>query len=283
MEVRVRIINSFSINNSGGNPAAVVLEADNLSNDQKQTIARKIGLSETAFVSSSDVADFKLDFFTPNKQIAHCGHATIATFSYLKSIGIISKDHSSKETIDGVRKILFENGEAYMEQSSPKYFKVSNAKAIIDSLGIDEKEAHPDFPATVVNTGNSFLLVGVKDERALKKLKPDMAAISKFSEEYNCVGFYIFAVNDDAVQTRMFAPYYGIDEESATGMAAGPLACLLSTVFKTKNVFHVRQGKYMTPPSESLLNVRLNRKDGSIENLMAGGNAYLDREFDLEL
>ncbi|WP_245823732.1 PhzF family phenazine biosynthesis protein [Photobacterium proteolyticum] len=41
------------------------------------------GLSETAFVSQSDVADFKLAFFTPNRRIAHCGHATIATFSCL--------------------------------------------------------------------------------------------------------------------------------------------------------------------------------------------------------
>ena len=52
-----------------------------LSNEQKILIAQKVGLSETAFFSKSTVTDFKLDFFTPTRQIAHCGHATIAAFS----------------------------------------------------------------------------------------------------------------------------------------------------------------------------------------------------------
>ena len=80
-EVKVAILNAFVDSGKGGNPAGVVLDADCLTDSQKLDIAQKIGLSETAFVSNSHTADFKLDFFTPQKQIAHCGHATIATFS----------------------------------------------------------------------------------------------------------------------------------------------------------------------------------------------------------
>ncbi|MFZ6009121.1 MAG: PhzF family phenazine biosynthesis isomerase, partial [Bacteroidota bacterium] len=80
-EVTIKIINAFSIQGTGGNPAGVVLNADNLSPAEKQRVAAATGLSETAFVSRSNQADFKLDFFTPVRQIAHCGHATIATFS----------------------------------------------------------------------------------------------------------------------------------------------------------------------------------------------------------
>ena len=118
MKVQVQVINAFSINGKGGNPAGVVFDADNMSTQQKQAIATKAGFPETAFVSASKLADFKLEFFTPTKQIAHCGHATIATFSYLKSIGKIPADHSSKETIDGNRSILFKNGLAFMEQTN---------------------------------------------------------------------------------------------------------------------------------------------------------------------
>ena len=69
--VKVAILNAFVDSGKGGNPAGVVLNADALTDSQKLEIARKVGLSETAFVSSSDTADFKLDFFTPQKQIAH--------------------------------------------------------------------------------------------------------------------------------------------------------------------------------------------------------------------
>ena len=91
MKIEAHIINAFIDGNIGGNPAGVVLNADGLSSSQKLEIAAIIGLSETAFVSSSKVADFKLDFFTPTKQIAHCGHATIAIFIYLRELGLITK------------------------------------------------------------------------------------------------------------------------------------------------------------------------------------------------
>ena len=103
--IEVQILNAFVDNGKGGNPAGVVLNANKLSDKNRLEIAKKVGLSEPAFVSRSKTEDFKLDFFTPSKQIAHCGHATVATFSYLKQIGDLKKDSSSKETIDGKRKI----------------------------------------------------------------------------------------------------------------------------------------------------------------------------------
>ena len=78
-------------------------------------IAAKIGLSETAFVSKSKTEGFKLDFFTPNMRIAHCGHATVATFSYLAELGRVQEGETSKETVDGPRKIIIKEGAAYME------------------------------------------------------------------------------------------------------------------------------------------------------------------------
>ena len=117
--VTVQILNAFAENGTGGNPAGVVLNADDLSDKNKLEIAKKVGLSETAFVSKSNTEDFKLDFFTPNKQIAHCGHATVATFSYLRQIGTLQNNSSSKETINGKRKIEIIGDLAFMEQLAP--------------------------------------------------------------------------------------------------------------------------------------------------------------------
>lgn len=121
MKVTIKILNAFIDNDSGGNPVGVVLDADALNNQQKLTIAKKVGLSETAFVSKSTQADFKLDFYTPNRQIAHCGHATIAVFSYLSQLGKAKQGWYTKETIEGNRKIQIDGDMAYMQQLAPRY------------------------------------------------------------------------------------------------------------------------------------------------------------------
>jgi len=279
MEIEVNVVNAFSIGNTGGNPAGVVLDADNLSTANKQAIAANLQMSEIAFVSDSRVADFKLEFFTPVKQIPHCGHATIATFSFLKQTGKITGQRSSKETIDGPRQIVFKNDEAYMEQSHPSYHVPSeNIVAILGSLDLAMTDLIPGMVPTIVNTGNSFLMVPVKNRVLLEGLKPRLEKIEELSRQYNLVGFYPFTLSSDDTgdaTTRMFAPLYGIPEESATGMAAGPLACFLFRQGLEKSNMNILQGEFMDQPSRSLIRVELNVRSGVIENLFAGGRAHL--------
>ena len=233
MKVEVPIVNAFVDENVGGNPAGVVLNAQQYSQDHKQRIAAAIGLSESAFVSPSSTADFKLEFFTPTRQIAHCGHATIATFSYLRQTGALPNDQTSKETIDGRREILMEGDSAYMEQVAPRYTELSQEDQLraIDSLGLKPSDLLDDEQPCVVNTGNSFLVIALRNSDVVKSVSPNMKLISAMSEEYDLIGYYVFspqAIKEGRdAGTRMFGPRYGIDEESATGMAAGPLACYL--------------------------------------------------------
>ncbi|MCB0592784.1 MAG: PhzF family phenazine biosynthesis protein [Lewinellaceae bacterium] len=283
--IEVLIIQAFSRNNKGGNPAGVVLNADVLDRNQKQSIASKIGVSETAFISGSEIADFKLDFFTPVKQIAHCGHATIAAFSFLKQEKIISGHISSKETIDGIRQIYFEGDMAFMEQEKPRFLPISSEDRLntLAALGLVEEELLPGREPEIVNTGNSFLIIPVEEQSALKKIVPDMQVIESLSRKYNLIGFYCYAHTGEAcadVTARMFAPYYGIPEEAATGMAAGPLACYLDKYqdISSTNVV-ISQGEFMTPPSPSKILVRLEKDDTGIRRLFAGGSAYLASQF----
>lgn len=285
--ITVRIINAFADNHSGGNPAGVVLEADNLLYDQKLEVARKVGLSETAFVSQSKVADFKLEFFTPTKQIPHCGHATIATFSFLKQLKKIQGDKSSKETIDGIRQIYFEGELAFMEQGAPQYIPLDAVDRMksLSALGLADDDLLEAHDLTIVNTGNNFLIVPVKTESLLKLMKPNMGIIESVSEKYNLIAFYVYAPSEDAdATTRMFGPYYGIPEEAATGMAAGPLACYLDKHGELNgDEAIITQGRFMQVPSPSRIQVRLDKKDGKVLKLFAGGSAYVSREMEIIL
>jgi PhzF family phenazine biosynthesis protein len=276
-EIEVQILNAFVDNDKGGNPAGVVLNADNLTNEQKLYIANAVGLSETAFVSQSESADFKLDFFTPNRQIAHCGHATIATFSYLSQLGKIGASHSSKETIDGRREILIVDDLAFMEQKAPKYIDISSKKdMILKSLNLKEEQLLGNAPIELVNTGNSFILIPVTNSETLKGIQPNFDIISQISEELDLIGFYVFTTETNNpkrdVSTRMFAPRYGILEEAGTGMAAGPLACYLFDKLNIKKQrILIAQGLFMQEPSPSLIIVDLILKNDKINGLFAGG------------
>jgi PhzF family phenazine biosynthesis protein len=276
-KIEVQIINAFVDNEKGGNSAGVVLNADNLTNEQKLRVAAKVGLSETAFVSKSKMADFKLDFFTPTRQIAHCGHATIATFSYLSQLGLIKNKLSSKETIEGTREILIQEDFAFMEQKPPSYIDVKDHKEkILNSLGLTEEDILTNSPISIVNTGNSFAIIPVANDGILKNVIPDFDLITQISEDLDLIGYYVFSAQTNNTKrdanTRMFAPRYGIDEEAGTGMAAGPLACYLYDILGLKKSrILIQQGWFMNPPSQSLIIVDLSFDNGNITKIMAGG------------
>lgn len=287
--IQAQIVNGFETEGGGGNPAGVVLDADQLSENDMLRIAAKIGLSETAFVSASDTEGFKLDFFTPNRRIAHCGHATIAVFSYLAELGRVAEGDTSKETVDGPRKISIKHGAAYMEQLAPTYRMADDwvkddvtVAEVLQSLGLTESDLTTGVGPMLVNTGNSFIVVGVKDGATLRDLKPDFERISAISEKLDLIGYYVFTTDRNATDkdatTRMFAPRYAIEEESATGMAAGPLACVLHDhMHLDKDVLLIEQGRFMQPASPSLITVELAIENGKIQNLMAGGEGKVSR------
>lgn len=271
------IVKAFTSDGAGGNPAGVVLEADRYGAAEKQAIAAAVGLSETAFVSASKVATLKLEFFTPTRQIAHCGHATIATFGILGAMGRLPDGPHTKETIDGIREVWVEGPRAAMQQLAPRYGEVRAAE-VRDALGAPSGLVDRRFGPVRVDTGNGFVLVGLKSARALAMLTPDMARLAALSDTHDLIGFYAFSTDAgpsfDAT-ARMFAPRYGIEEEAATGMAAGPLAALLHDRGDPRTSFVIEQGRFMTQPSPSRLEAVLTLEGSAIASVRVAGSAKL--------
>lgn len=282
MPIDVQIVNAFVDGNTGGNPAGVVIDANAMTREQKLKAAQHVGLSETAFVSKSETATIKLDFFTPTRQIAHCGHATIATFCLLHQLGVIGEGRLSKETIDGNRDILVIGDMAFMEQRAPTYKHVARSseigRRVLASLNIEPSQVLRGSDPYVVNTGNSFLLVTLPDESSVADLRPNLGLVESVSDDLDLIGYYVFSTATKVfgrhAGTRMFAPRFGIAEEAATGMAAGPLACFLYDHLgvRERDIF-IEQGWHMHPQSPSVIKVILELVNGKISRLMAGGTA----------
>lgn len=275
--VQAYVVNAFTDGGLGGNPAGVVLDADGLDAQARLAMAARIGLSETAFVSRSATETVRLEFFTPTRQIAHCGHATIATFALLRELGRVGDGTLSKETVDGPRKVVVDGDMVSMEQRGPTISVL--ADPAIDA--IDRSIGTSSLGAWIVDTGNRFAAIEVAGRDVLAAVRPRQDEVAVVSEAFDLVGYYLFTRDagraDRAATTRMFAPRYGIPEEAATGMAAGPLGALLAARGAVGPTMVIEQGALMDPPSPSAIQVRLDMQQDEVVRLFAGGRARVVR------
>lgn len=273
--VNVYIASAFSKNNKGGNKAGVVLNAPNLSYEQKLESAKRLGYSETAFLSDSAKADFKLQYFTPTEEIALCGHATIAAFSILKILNKLNKQNYTIETKAGILNIqIKEDGLIFMEQNCPAYFDVLNPDIFTDFIEKDFIDCN--LPIQIISTGLKDILLPINSKEHLEAISPDFEKIAAISKAKNVVGIHAFALMKGSGITaicRNFAPLYGIDEESATGTSNCALACYLFKYYEKKSQYVFEQGYNLGEVSQIAVNIAYH--EDVIDSVYVGGYGYL--------
>jgi PhzF family phenazine biosynthesis protein len=269
-------IDAFTKEAFNGNPAGVTFSND-LSENEKQLIAKEMNLSETAFISSSQIADYKLQWFTPTKEIDLCGHATIASLHFLFETGIISDDQSvTFQTRSGVINCSIKDGRYFMQIPTPNLNEFEGCKEeILDAIGVERVHVS-DLPFIILNNGYLFIYVNSLD--ALWKFKPDYKKLYELSvtkkEFFDIAVFTTETIEkDSSAHLRFFAPYHGIDEDPVTGSACGPLLLVLIKLGLIKNYIEnssikIEQGDVLNRKG------RVDVKFNSIKNeLMIAGNA----------
>ena len=282
MEVTVHCINAFTFNTQGGNPAGVVLNADNLNKQQMQYIATQVNYSETAFVKADPICDFNLSFFTPNHEVNFCGHATLAAFYLLFQQQIIEASEYTQQTKAGKLSVqIATNGLVNMNQALPKYLGVIENNEVADLLNIPrDLFAETHLPSEIISTGLADAIIPVPFG-VLNTLIPDHKNISQFSKKPNVIGLHLFELtpvhekssNNITASCRNFAPLFGIPEESATGSACGALACYLDkhNVLKERN-YIFEQGRTMK--SISMLAASIFKENNTVKEVNVSGFAH---------
>lgn len=235
MKVEVQLVKAFTKNAQQGNPAGVVLNAERLSDTQRLKVAQAVGFSETAFVEKSDQADFKVRFFTPKQEVDFCGHATVATFHTLVEQGVTTVGSGgsatvTQQTLAGTFPVkCYADGKIMMTQREPIFGAIeTNRQLIAGLLSLSENELG-ELPIQPVKTVTPVLIIPIVSLQVLRKIKPQLAQINQYSEQNDGGCWYVFtseALNPQSdIAARSFDPIVGIDEDAATGSAAGPLGC----------------------------------------------------------
>jgi PhzF family phenazine biosynthesis protein len=223
----------FSAGPGGGNPCPVVFDADDLSADQLQELARGFGV-ETAFVLAPRAGgDVWLRFFVPRHEMEMCVHATVASTVLLGRAGRLPQNPARVETGIGVLDVSWERATAVVDQLAPTFGPAVAGAArqrVLDALRITEGELD-GAPIRSVSTSRPKLIVPLRDEATIDRLAPDVELLWAVCDELDVTGFYPFArpAREADVAARQFPRRVGYDEDPATGVAAGALAAYLAS------------------------------------------------------
>jgi trans-2,3-dihydro-3-hydroxyanthranilate isomerase len=286
-----------------GNPLAVFPEAEGLSGELMQQIAREMNLSETVFVlpPQDERALRRLRIFTPGSELPMAGHPVVGTWNALAREGVVPLPEGGsgwtrieQELGIGVLPvdIEFKEGQPVRVVMTQGTFKILNEvedageRAEIErALGLAPEDMDESLPVQVASTGVPMLLVPVRTLDALGRCRVNAQVLSEVGARVGVTEWYIFTRETkeggaSRAHARMFAPAIGITEDPATGGAAGPLGAYLIhhgalDLEPTDGAFHfiIEQGDFMHRPSR--IGLEITGESGRIERVRVGGSSVV--------
>jgi len=192
-----------------GNPAAVMPLDHWLDDGVMQAIAAENNLSETAFTvpSEREDADYDLRWFTPASEVDLCGHATIAAGHIL-----VTGQPVRFSTRSGVLVVSRRGGLLELDLPAAKLTETREPE-MCAALGL------ADQPVWLAEGCNDAAIVEVQDEAAVRAVSPDFAALGRVPR----MAVVTACGSTEAIASRVFVPYLGIDEDPVTGSAHAAL------------------------------------------------------------
>jgi PhzF family phenazine biosynthesis protein len=276
-------VDAFTERPFGGNPAAVVLDAQGLSDRQMQAIATEMRVAGTACLmpAAAEGAQWRLRWFTPTREIAYSGHTTLAAVHALIEAGRLRNDHVVFETQAGHLGASVVAGEArrliWLEPKVPALHPFTGQLTHIrEALGLLTAAgwAHP------VATPDHDLLIPVAGLDVLRALTPNMAALADVATHAGVRGVCVVSRETidkgSATHCRFFAPHFGIPEDIVTGSVHSSIGIWLLEAGilhadGTLAAFTAEQGDGMGRPGRLLVELQVH--DGAVARVRVGGSA----------
>ena len=285
-----------------GNPLAVFPEAEGLTDERMQQIAREMNLSETVFVLPSDKegALRRLRIFTPSSELPFAGHPIAGTWNCLAREGVVPPPengngwaHIKHEVGIGVLPVTieFKDGEPLRVVMTQGKFEIRGEiddgpeqAEIARALGLAREDLDETLPIQACSTGNTMLLVPIRSLADLSHCRANQNLLDEIFERNEVLrggtGCYAFTretieIGEARAHARFFVGM-NIGEDPATGSAAGPLGGYLvyhdaTRVDPVDGVYRfvIEQGDFIKRPSRIGLEVK--GEPGKVEEVRVGG------------
>jgi trans-2,3-dihydro-3-hydroxyanthranilate isomerase len=296
MRRRFVTLDVFTGRRFAGNPLAVVLDAEGITDAGMQAVAREFNLSETVFVlpPADGTHRARLRIFTPAIEIPFAGHPTVGTAVLLGCIdGTGRREMILEEGVGDVHCVGEPTGSdrgrakfelpRLPEETGP----AAEADRLAAALGIDAGEiGFERFVPACWSAGADYTFVPVRGLDAIRKCRIDLAHWAAI-DRHGPAGALLFCRETiepgSAFHARMFAPSFGIAEDPATGSAAAAFAGVLARgemLAEGEHDFQIEQGYEMRRPSLIALSIDISR--GNLVSAAIAGEAIIVSEGTIE-
>lgn len=227
MNRKYKVIDVFSSTPFLGNPLAVILNAEGLTDDQMQTIARWTNLSETTFVfkPKSKEADYFLRIFTPENELPFAGHPTLGSAHAIIEAGICTPKNGKlvQECGVGLVSINCESTKLTLQMPTSKQRLLTNEEIAELSSILGCKVLLNPTPA-IIDVGICWAIAEVESINTLLNIKPNFVKSADFERRLDVTGLSIYSAEGKNVEVRSFAPSTGCNEDPVCGSGNGSVA-----------------------------------------------------------
>ncbi|MGB2698434.1 MAG: PhzF family phenazine biosynthesis protein [Candidatus Zixiibacteriota bacterium] len=277
------IVDVFAEEKYAGNQLAVIRGGRNLATDKMQRIAKEMNYSETTFILSDEQENggYDVRIFTPETELPFAGHPTLGT-AYVIQQEIVKEPEERIVLNLKVGKIpvtfTYAEGKSdvlWMKQVEPIFGPTFDAETISKILNLDAKEIDHNFPIQGVSTGVPFIIVPLKTLDAVKRARVNRERYFQLVSTSQAKSLLVFCPEtykkENNLNVRVFADFYGVPEDPATGSANG---CLVGYLVKhryfgeDKIDIRVEQGYEIG--RESLLFLKAELKEEGIDVFVGG-------------
>ena len=266
MPIEFVLCDVFAERPFAGNPLAVLFGADAIDDDERLALAREFGWSEITFVAPPERAGGapRVDIWTPTGRLPFAGHPTIGTTvvcvrrGLLPASGPATLELGIGPTPVEVIELDERGGIARMTGRRPEFgVVVEDRPALAAALGLDRSDLLPELPVQTASVGSAFLIVPLRSLDALRRLRPDPAALPDLLRAAGARRPYAFTLETLDPGATVHAQMRDVDrEDPATGSAAGALgAYLVEHRAVPPGRIEIEQGHAMERPSRLTVEV----------------------------
>jgi trans-2,3-dihydro-3-hydroxyanthranilate isomerase len=284
------LVDAFTRAPLGGNPCAVVLDADGLDDARRQALAREFNQSETAFVArGTGGADFDVRYFTPAEEIPLAGHPTIATVVALLHAGRIRSGAGEFALTLGLRDGPIRVDVAPAQPAEPPLVRMTQRRPVFGALhdpaivaplfGLEVGDLLPGAPVQTVSTGTPQLMMMLRDREALRRARPPVDPhYSRYKAGADFFSPHLFCLGGATPGGDTFARHFGLPpdlpEDPVTGSATGAMAAYLwRHGHLAQPHFVAEQGHWMGRPGR--MDVTVVGARDAIESVQVAGTAVV--------
>jgi len=271
----------------GGSQAAIITDASGIEPQQRQRIAREIGMPATAFVDSYGADWIKLQFISTVMELPMCGHGTLCLITHMLETGLMqigqdielrlpksTANVSVTETDSGRYQVLLDITPPRFEAAPP------NEIELLGLLGLDATALSTELPLETARGDFIHLVVPLAGLAQMRAIRPDFACMVQFCHAHGIETIAVFCLDCEdptkQLHVRDFCPAVGVSESAAAGTTNAALACYLMrhgllALDQNPVLLHAEQGVELNRPS-SIKSI-ITHADNRIERLQVGGVA----------